>query len=112
MLRATYVRTLKPGVTDQQFIDAWMSPGTTPDSYPARVTISHSLADEREIISIFEVDVSPEDFADALPTLVHPESVQRLAEIVESTRLEAVYKDTATFGSLRNTQSPPPLPQG
>lgn len=106
MLRATYVRTLKPGVTDEQFIDAWMPPGITVDSYPAQVTISHNLADERQIISIFEVGVSAEHLADALPALVHPDSAQRLSKIVESTQLEAVYEDTATFGKSHKLQTP------
>lgn len=101
MLRAIYVRTLKPGVTDQQFTEAWMPPGSTADSYPAGVTISHSLTDQRQIISIFEVDIAADDLAEALPGLVHPDSAQRLAEIVESTQLEAIYEDTATFGDSR-----------
>lgn len=99
MLRATYVRTLKPGVTDEQFIDAWMPPGLTLDSYPARVTISHSLTEERQIISTFELDMPADRLAVALPTLVHPDSAQRLAEVVESTQLEAVYEDVTTFGA-------------
>jgi hypothetical protein len=99
MLRATYVRTLKPGITDEQFIDAWMPRGLTLDSYPARVTISRSLTEERQIISTFELDMPADRLADALPTLVHPDSAQRLAEIVESTQLEAVYKDMTTFGT-------------
>lgn len=107
MLRAIYVRTLKPGVTDEQFIDAWMPPGLTVESYPARVTISHSLADQRQIISIFEADVPGEHFAEALPALVHPDSAQRLSKIVESTQLETVYEDTAHFGNSPDLQSPP-----
>lgn len=107
MLRVTYVRTLKPDVTDEQFIDAWMPPGLTVESYPACVTISHSLADERQIISIFEVDVPGEHFVSALPALVHPDSARRLSKIVESTQLEAAYEDTATFGNSSNLQSPP-----
>lgn len=107
MLRATYVRTLKPGVTDEQFIDACMPPGLTVESYPARVIISHSLADERQIISIFEVDVPGEHFVEALPALVHPDSAQRLSKIIESTQLEAAYEDTATFGNSHDIQTSP-----
>ncbi|MGH3608371.1 MAG: hypothetical protein ACRDRD_09845 [Pseudonocardiaceae bacterium] len=103
MLRAVYVRTLKPGVTDEQFIEAWMPPGATLDSYPARVSISHGLADERQIISVFEVDVPVEHFAEALPGLVHPDSAQRLSEVVESTQLEAVYEDTTLFGKSHHS---------
>lgn len=98
MLRAVYVRTLKPNVTDEQFIDTWMPPDATRETYPARVTISRSLTNPRQITSIFEIDVPREEFASALPSLVHPDSTQRLAEVVESTELESVYEDTATFG--------------
>jgi hypothetical protein len=99
MLRATYVRTLKPGVTEAQFIAAWLPPGLTLDSYPARVTISRSLTEERQIISTFELDLPAGRLAEALPTLVHPDSARRLAEVVESTQLEAVYEDVTTFGT-------------
>jgi hypothetical protein len=100
MLRAVYVRTLKPGVTDDEFIQAWLPPGLTTDSYPSRVSISHNLTDQRQIISIFEVDTTPQDFPQVVASLVHPDSAARLAEIVESTQLEAVFGDTAAFGSL------------
>jgi hypothetical protein len=98
-VRAIYVRTLKPGVTDEQFIEAWMPPGTTLDLYPARVGISHSLTGERQVVSVFEVDVPAGHLADALPGLVHPDSAQRLSEVVESTQLEAVYEETTSFGT-------------
>lgn len=99
MLRAVFARTLKPGVTDEEFIHAWLPPGLTPDSYPSGVSISHNITDQRQIISIFEVDTTPQDFPGVLTSLVHPDSAARLAEIVESTQLEAVFEDTATFGS-------------
>ncbi|QFU91941.1 hypothetical protein [Amycolatopsis sp. YIM 10] len=99
MLRAVFARTLKPGVTDEEFIRAWLPPGRTMDSYPSGVTISHNLTDERQIISIFEVDCTPEEFPGLLASLVHPDSAARLAEVVESTQLEAVFEDTAAFGA-------------
>jgi hypothetical protein len=96
-----FARTLKPGVTDEDFIRAWLPPGLTTDSYPAGVHISHNINDQRQIISIFEVDSTPQDFPELLASLVHPDSAARLGEIVESTQLEAVFEDTATFGSRR-----------
>src|SRR5579883_3538771 len=54
MLRAVFVRTLKPGVTDEEFIQAWMPEGLDTSSYPSAVSVSHSLTEERRIISIFE----------------------------------------------------------
>ena len=99
MLRAVFARTLKPGVTDQQFIQAWMPPGMTPDSYPSAVSVSHNLTDDRQIISIVEVDVAAKDLPGVLAYLVHPDSADRLDEVIESTQLEAVFEDTSTFGA-------------
>lgn len=99
MIRATYVRTLKPGTTDQEFIHAWMPDGTTIDTYPARVSIGRSIADPDQVISVFEVDVPPERMPEVLPTLVHPESEARLAVIVHSTQLESLAVETCTFGA-------------
>ncbi|RSM86263.1 hypothetical protein DMH04_13900 [Kibdelosporangium aridum] len=101
MLRAVFARTLKPGVTDEEFIRTWLPPGLTTDSYPSTVSISHNIADQRQIISIFEVDCTPQEFPDVLASLVHPDSAARLAEIVESTQLEAIFEDTATFGTRK-----------
>ena len=50
--------------------------------------------------SSFELDLPADRLAEALPTLVHPDSAQRLAEVVESTQLEAVYEDVTTFGTV------------
>lgn len=99
MLRAVFARTLKPGVTDEQFVQAWMPPGLTADTYPSAVTVSHNITDGRQIVSIFEIDSTAQDFPDVLATLVHPDSTNRLAEVIESTQLEAVYEDTSTFGT-------------
>ncbi|PZS36477.1 MAG: hypothetical protein DLM59_01165 [Pseudonocardiales bacterium] len=99
MLRAVFARTLKPGVTDEQFIQAWLPQGLVADSYPSAVTVSHGITDDRQIISIFEVDAAAQDLPDVLASLVHPDSTNRLAEVVESTQLEAVFEDTSTFGS-------------
>jgi hypothetical protein len=99
VLRAVFARTLKPGVTDEEFIRAWLPPDLTTDSYPSGVSISHNITDQRQIISIFEVDTNPQDFPAVLASLVHPDSAARLAEIVESTQLEAVFEDTIVFGS-------------
>jgi hypothetical protein len=101
MLRAVFARTLKPGVTDEDFIRAWLPPRPDYGLLPRRVCISHNINDQRQIISIFEVDSTPQDFPELLASLVHPDSAARLGEIVESTQFEAVFEDTATFGSRR-----------
>ncbi|MBN6038285.1 hypothetical protein [Amycolatopsis sp. 195334CR] len=45
------------------------------------------------------MDCTAAEFPGLLSSLVHPDSAARLAEIVESTQLEAVFEDTAAFGS-------------
>jgi hypothetical protein len=99
MLRAIYVRTLKPGITDEQFVAAWMPEQHTRSSYPAAVTLARSLVNPRQVLSVFDVDVEPERFADVLPDLVHPDSEDRLAEFVESTELADVYVVSDQFGA-------------
>jgi len=92
MLRAVFVRTLKPGVTYQQFRDAWM-PEQVDGRYPARTSVGRNVGDDRQVITVLEMDVSAEEFAVVAPMLTRPDAVDRLAEIVESTQLEGVYDD-------------------
>ena len=108
MLRAVYVRTLKEGVTDDQFIDAWMPEGLDRDAYKARVSVSHSTVHERETVTVFEFEGSPENLLDALGELVRPDWRDRVAEVVESTTVETIYEDTAVYGHV----DAPNLPQG
>lgn len=103
MLRAVYVRTLKPGVTDEQFVESWMPEQHTRSSYPATVTIARSLADPRQVLSVFDIDVDPSGFADVLPKLVHPDSEARLAAIVESTQVQDVFAVADQFGAGANS---------
>jgi hypothetical protein len=100
MLRAVYVRTLKDGVTDDQYIDAWMPEGTGREDYPARVSISHSTADERQTVTVFEFEGDPEHVLDALGALVRPDWRDRVAEVIEGTDVETIYVDTVTYGSV------------
>lgn len=99
MLRAIYVRTLKPGITDEQFVASWMPEQHTRSSYPAAVTVARSLANPRQILSVFDIDVEPQRFADVLPDIVHPESEARLTAIVESTQLADVFVIADRFGA-------------
>lgn len=108
MLRAVYVRTLKEGVTDDQFIDAWMPEGTDRDAYKAHVTVSHSTVHERETVTVFEFEGDPDDVLDALGELVRPDWRDRVAEVVEETTVETIYVDTADYGSVGS----PNLPAG
>ena len=100
MLRAVYVRTLKDGVSDDQYIDAWMPEGVSREDYPARVSISHSTVHERETVTVFEFDGDPEHVLDALAALVRPDWRDRVAEVIEGTDVETIYVDTASYGSV------------
>lgn len=99
MLRAIYVRTLRPGITDEQFVASWMPVQHTRSSYPAAVTIARSLTNPRKVLSVFDIDVDAERFADVLPDLVHPDAEAKLAAIVESTQIEEVFAVADHFGA-------------
>jgi hypothetical protein len=92
VLRAVFVRTLKPGVTYQEFKDAWLPEGLI-GSYPATARVARSVADDRQVITIIELDVPPSEFRAASAALTRPDALARLAEIVETTELEGVYED-------------------
>ena len=100
MLRAVYVRTLKDGVSDDQYIDAWMPEGVSREDYPARVSISHSTVEERQTVTVFEFEGDPEHVLDALAALVRRDWRDRVAEVIEGTDVETIYVDTVTYGSV------------
>jgi hypothetical protein len=89
VLRAVFARTLKPGVSYEEFKDAWV-PEAGP--YPARASIGRHLADDRKVLTVVELDIAPEEFASVAPTLFRPDAAGRIAELVESTELEGVYE--------------------
>ena len=99
MLRAVFVRTLKSGVTYEQFKDAWVPEGTSGD-YPVAVRVSRNVANDRQVITIVEVDVPFAEFETASAALTRPDARQRLAEIVEVTDLEGLYEDVFDESSL------------
>jgi hypothetical protein len=92
MLRAVFVRTLKPGVTYEQFKEAWIPEGLT-GRYPATARVARNVANERQVITIIEVDVPAAEFKAASATLTRADALARLAGIVETTQLEGVYED-------------------
>ena len=106
MLRAVYVRTLKDGITDDQFIDAWMPEGLDRDAYKAHVTVSHSTVNERETVTVFEFEGDPDNVLDALGELVRPDWRDRVAEVVEGTTVETIYVDTSEYGSVGSPNQP------
>ena len=100
MLRAIYVRKLKDGVSDDDYIAAWMPEGVSREDYPAKVTVSHSTVDERETVTVFEFEGDAENVLDALGDLVRPDWRDRVAEVIEGTDVETIYVDTASYGSV------------
>jgi hypothetical protein len=100
MLRAVYVRTLRDGVSDDEYIDAWMPEGTARQDYPARVSVSHSTVDERQTVTVFEFEGDPDHVLDALGALVRPDWRDRVAAVIEGTDVETIYVDAVTYGSV------------
>ncbi len=92
MLRAVFVRTLRPGVTYEQFRDAWVPEGIA-GGYPARTSVGRNVANDRQVITILELDVSIEEFGTIADSLTRPDARERLGEIVETTELEGVYHE-------------------
>src|SRR6266567_72606 len=74
MLRAVFVRTLKPGVTYEQFKDAWVPEGLS-GSYPAKARVARNVANDRQVITIIEIDVPPAEFRSASASLTRPDSL-------------------------------------
>lgn len=66
--------------------------GTTGD-YPATVRVSRNVANDRQVITILELDVPAAEFKIASGSLTRPDALERLAEIVEATDLEGLYED-------------------
>ena len=87
-----FVRTLKPGVTYQQFREAWVPQGLS-GRYPATVRVARNIANDRQVITIIELDVPAAEFRSASAALTRPDALARLAEIIETTQLEGVYQD-------------------
>jgi hypothetical protein len=93
LIIAAYARTLRPGVSLDQFIAAWMPEGGDP--YPARWEVAVDPTDDRRVLTLVRFDGTLSDLQDAMPRLVHPESPARLDAVVESTELQSLYS-TAT----------------
>lgn len=100
MLRAVYVRTLKAGVTDDEYIAAWMPEGVDRDAYPAKVSVSHSTVEERDTVTVFEFEGDPDHVLDALGDLVRPDWRDRVAAVVEGTAVETIYVETVAYGAV------------
>jgi len=86
------VRTLKPGVTYDQFKDAWVPEGIEGD-YPVKTRVSRNVSNDRQVMTILELDIPLEEFKAVSASLTRPDALERLEEIVEATQLEGLYED-------------------
>jgi hypothetical protein len=59
--------------------------------YPAGLEVAVDPSNDRRVITIVRFDGTLEELQNAMPRLVHPESLDRLGKIVETTELESVY---------------------
>lgn len=91
MLRAVFVRTLKAGVTYEQFKEAWVPEDM--DGYLAKVSVSRNVVDGRQVITVLELDMSLTEFEDRRTALTRPDALERLAEIVDTTEPEGLYEE-------------------
>lgn len=102
MLRAVFVRTLRAGVTYEQFKDAWVPEDM--DGYPAKVSISRNIADDRQVITVLELEESLADFEGKRAVLTRPDALERLSEIVDTTELEGLYEEVLGDSDLRSSK--------
>ena len=99
MLRAVFVRTLAHGVTYEQFRDAWAPEDM--DGYPATVSVSRNVANDRQVITVLELDMSLAEFEDKRAALTRPDALERLAGIVAATELEGLYEEVFDDSDFR-----------
>jgi hypothetical protein len=101
VLRAVFVRTLKPGVTYEQFRDAWL-PEDAGGSYPAKISVGRNVDSTRQVITILELDMSREEFEQKRGALTRPDALDRLASIVDTTELAGLYEEVFGNANLLN----------
>lgn len=90
MIVAVFSRVLRAEATLSDLVAAWKP--TTGEKYPAEVEVAVDPANNRRVVTIIRFDGSMDQFTEAMPRLVRPDSVERLHDVVESTELEAVYE--------------------
>jgi hypothetical protein len=101
VLRAVFVRTLKPGVTYEQFRDAWL-PEDAGGSYPEKISVGRNVDSTRQVITILELDMSREEFEQKRDALTRPDALDRLASIVDTTELAGLYEEVFGNANLLN----------
>lgn len=101
MLRAVFVRTLKPGISYEEFIDAWVPEEFAVD-YPATFSVSRNAADERQVLTILELDIGPAQFNQVVYSLTRPDALPRLTELVASTELEGIFEHLVDIDDVKS----------
>ena len=100
MMRAVFLRTLKHGVSLEDYLDAWV-PENANELSNVRTSISVSNTNTQQVLTVMEIDATPEEYGELAPTLVKADAWERLDEIVESTEIETVFEEAygpAKFG--------------
>jgi hypothetical protein len=69
-------------------------------SYPATARVARNVADDRQVITIIELDVPASGFKAASTSLTRPDALARLAEFVATTQLEGVYEDADGYTEI------------
>lgn len=90
MIIAVFSRVLRPGVGIADLVEAWRPEAD--GEYPAGVEMGVDPTNDRRVVTIIRFDGDMSQFGQAMPRLVHPDSLQRLENLVESTELQAVYE--------------------
>jgi len=83
-------------VSYERFTQAWVPEGLKGE-YPAKVRVARNLANDRQVITIVELDIPASEFKAVSPTLTRPDALERLRE---TTLLEAIYEDVFDEASL------------
>ena len=96
---AVLARRLKPGKTYQDLLDAWYPDKGfgVPTNGPV---LGRNIADENEIVAVAFIEIPPDQSLDeTMKRLADQEAVrhERIADVIESTTLRAIYEVTDEF---------------
>jgi hypothetical protein len=97
MIIALFRRRLKEGLTYSDFEDAWRAEQGF--GVPARVITAVNLSDEREVLTVGFVDLTPEQLAAGAEAVAEQEAKRhsKIDEVIESTELRAFYEVEGEF---------------
>ena len=70
----------------EQFKHAWV-PEDVDGDYPAKVSVGRNLTNDWQVIMILELEISATEFEEKRAALTRPDTLERRAEIVDTTEL-------------------------